>query len=331
MNAWIKTTWRKRLLTLASMGALAATAPAVQAEGFPEQPITFIVPYAAGGGTDAVARSIGRAMGEALGQPVVVDNRPGGSGMIGANLAARAAPNGYTLVMTTSSLIIQTLKPSPGQGAVPESFQPVGIVATAPMALSVNPAVPAANLREFVDYARANPGKLNYATFGKGTTPHLVTELMNARLGIRMVDIPYQGAAPASLDLMRGEVQVFCDILSTGLPLAKEGRTRMLGLMSDRRSSYAPNVPTFAELGYANVKAEVLIGISAPAGTPKPVVERLRAALNSALRSDAVIERIRAQSLEPANPAEAADFAALMTQEREKWKQLIDQLHLKLD
>ncbi|CAN5603792.1 tripartite tricarboxylate transporter substrate binding protein [soil metagenome] len=311
--------------------ALVGAMPSAQAQSFPDKPISLVVPYAAGGGTDAVARVVGKAMGDALGQQVIIENRPGGSGMIGANFASKAAPNGYTLVMITSSLVIQGLRPSGVQNATIESFQPIGVMATAPMALNVHPSTPHSSVKEFIDYARANPGKLNYATFGKGTTPHLVTEQMNSELGLKMVDVPYQGAAPAMTDLARGELQVFCDILATSLPLAKDGRTRMLALMADKRSVNAPDVPTFAELGYPNVKATVLMGISAPAGTPAPIVDKLAAALSTALRSPEVIDRIRAQSLEPGTSADPAGFAAQMVQERDKWKALVEKLQLKLE
>ncbi len=320
----------RRMLGLAAGAALLACAGATWAQVYPSRPITLVVPYAAGGGTDILARVVGKAMGDVLGRQVVIDNKPGGSTMIGANFVAKSAPDGYTLLMGASTFVIQESLPVKEQNATLKDFEPIGVVASTPMLLAVHPGVPSGSLKQFIDHARANPGKLNYATFGKGSTTHLVTEFMNAELGLRMTDVPYKGAAPAITDLIRGEIQVFCDLTVTALPLAKDGRAKVIAIMSERRSEQAPEIPTFAELGFPNVKAGVVFGVLAPAGTPRAIVEQLNAALATVLKTAEVSERIRGMA-STAGGGSPAQFAEVLTQERDKWKKLIDRIGLKLE
>jgi len=320
----------RKFFLLAAGLAFAMAAESSQAQSYPARPITLVVPYAAGGGTDILARVVSKAMSEVLGRQIVIDNKAGGSAMIGTGYVAKAAPDGYTLLMGASTFVIQESLPSKDQNPTLKDFEPIGVVASTPMILAVHPSVPHGSLKEFIDYVRRNPGKLNYGTFGKGSTTHLVTELMNSELGLKMVDVPYKGAAPAITDLVRGEIQVFCDVTTTGLALGRDGRAKVIAIMSDRRSEQAPEVPTFAELGYPNVKSIVLFGLLAPAGTPRPIVEQLNVALATALKMPDVAERIRGMSA-TAGGASSVQYAAMLAQDREKWKKLIDRIQLKMD
>jgi tripartite-type tricarboxylate transporter receptor subunit TctC len=266
---------------------------------FPAKPIHLIVPFPPGGGNDTVARAIAQQVGPDLGQPVVIDNRPGAGGSVGAELAARAPADGYTLFLAGvgSHAVNPNLHRSLPYDAV-NDFAPVSLIASAPSVLVVNPAVPARTVGEFTAYARANPGKLNYASNGNGSAAQLAAAMYETMAGVRMVHVPYKGIAPAMTDLMSGEVQLMFGTVVALVPHIQAGKLRALAVTSRKRSSLLTDVPTLAESGLPDYEAGSWYGILAPAGTPREVIERLHAAIVKALKQPEVSKRLAAEGAE---------------------------------
>jgi tripartite-type tricarboxylate transporter receptor subunit TctC len=303
---------------------------AAAAADFPVKAINLVVPLQAGGAVDSIARIVAKSMADILGQPVIVDNRPGASNMIGANFVARAPADGYTLLMMSTSLVVQDLVPTQSGNSRLADFAPVGLVGFQPMIFGVHPSVPHATVQEFVAHAKRNPGALNYGTFGSGTTPHLVCELLARELGIKMTPIAYKGSPAVLTDLMAGRIQGFCDVPATSAPLHKAGKIQILGTMGKSRLASLPGVPTFQEAGFADAHAGVVYGLLAPKATPPAVVAALHKALDTALKQPEVAHRIQeiGASVEAQSP-EA--FAATLRAEREKWKKVIDDGKIQLE
>jgi tripartite-type tricarboxylate transporter receptor subunit TctC len=300
------------------------------ATNFPTRPITLVVPLQAGGAVDSIARVVGRAMSDTLGQPVVVENKPGASNMIGANFVARAPADGHTLLVMSTSLVIQDLVPAQAGNSRLSDFSTVGLVGFQPMIFGVHPSVPHATVQDFVAHAKRHPVALNYGTFGNGTTPHLVCELLARELGIQMTPIAYKGSPAVIADLVAGRIQGFCDVPATSAPLHKAGKVRVLGVMGKSQVDSLPGVPTFSDAGFPGASAAVIYGLLAPKATPPAVVDALNKALRTALSRAVVSGRLQeiGASVELQSPAE---FGASLRSEREKWRKVIDDAKIKLE
>jgi tripartite-type tricarboxylate transporter receptor subunit TctC len=305
-------------LAIGTVLALAAASAAAQA--YPSKPIRLIVPFPAGGVTDIMGRALANKLSISLGQQVMVDNKPGASGAIGAELAAKATPDGYTLVVgniSTLAINAATFKTLPYDPVT--SFSAITLIANQPLLATVHPSVPAKNIAELVALAKASPGKLNYGS--AGSSIHLAVAFFDATAGISMTHVPYKGSAPAISDLIGGQINVLFDPMSSMLPQVKAGKARALAVTTIRRSSAAPEIPTVAEQGYAGFDVSSWQGLSAPAGTPKDVIDRLNAESVKAIRSPDVQELMKAQGADGA-AGTPAEYAAHIKSEVERWKKI---------
>jgi len=264
-----------------------------QAQSWPNRPVRFLVPFAAGAGiNDIMARLVGQHLGAGLGQPVVIENRAGAGGIAGTEAAAKAAPDGYTFLMTNVSLITSAYLYSNLSYDPQKDLVPVTLVATSPLILVVNPSVPARSVQEFVAYAKANPGKLNFGSGGVGSTPHLSVELFKSAAGFDAVHVPYKGGAPALNDLIGGQISFMIENMPGTMPFARQGKLRALAITSAERSPLEPALPTMAESGVPGYEVVGWQGLFAPAGTPREIVARLQSETAKALRLPEVRERL---------------------------------------
>ncbi|SOY64804.1 Bug family tripartite tricarboxylate transporter substrate binding protein [Cupriavidus taiwanensis] len=291
-------------LFLACAAALAAaltTAPAAQAQTWPERPLRLVVPFAAGGATDVLGRLLAVGLGEKLGQSVVVENKPGASTVIGATQVAKAAPDGYTLLLAASTTL--TLNPAIRQslGYDPiKSFTPLGLVADMSLVLVANPDTQIASLKDLVTQAKANPDKFSYGSFGAGSSVHFGAEMLKAATGIRMVHVPFNGSAPSLTALAGGQVPVAVDTVVATLPLIKGGKIRPVAVLSPQRLPALPQVPTVAESGYPGFQMGTWFALMAPAGLPAPVQQKLEKALADVANAPATKARMVELALTPA-------------------------------
>lgn len=321
-----------RRAALALMAALPLVAVnAVQAQAFPERPIRLVVPYAAGGTADALARAVAEHMRKALGQPVLVDNKPGGNTAVGAQIVAAAAADGHTLLMGTGATMVTNPLMNAKLSYNAGDLAPVARVAVAPLVVDVHPGVPAQTFAEFVRYARAQPAKLNYASTGSGSVVHLASLLLESQAGLEMMHVPYNGSTPALAAVLGGDVQLFLDSIGTSLPLIKAGRLRALAVTTPERLKVLPDVPTVAESGFPGFDASAWYGVLAPVRTPPEVVARLNAAIGSALADKGFREQFEATGLVIAAPANAAEFAERLRREHERWAPIIKAKKLTLE
>jgi tripartite-type tricarboxylate transporter receptor subunit TctC len=290
---------------------------------YPSKPIRFVVPYPAGGPLDTVARLLGQRVSESVKQPVIVDNKPGAGGNIGADAVAKSAPDGYTILMgaVATHAINPTLYASMPYDAA-RDFTPVTQVASTPNVLVVNPSVPATNVREFIAYGRANPGKLNFGSGSTGSAGHLAGELFKTMAGIDMTHVPYKGAAPAMNDLVGGQIHLMFDNLASSLAQVRAGRIRALAVTTSRRSALAPDLPTVIESGLPGFDISTWFGIFVPAGTPRDVVDRLHGEFTRALAQPDVREKMVNLGAEPVGNR-PEEFAAFIRGEAEKYAQVI--------
>ena len=314
---------RKILSAILSGALLLGAVSAVLAQAYPTRPIRFIVPFAPGGSTDTLARTLGIKLGEALGQQVVVDNRAGGNGNIGTDLVAHAAPDGYTILLG----YIANLAIGPSLYAkLPydpvKDFAPITLLAVAPNILVVHPSVPAKNFKEFIAYAKANPTKINFASAAIASPGHLSGELLNLAAGIHMQHVPYKGAGQAVVDLVGGQVQVMVSGMSSVMPHIKAGRLRPLAVTGARRSPAVPEVPTIAESGFPKFEATAWYGVLAPAGTSPAIVTRLHDEIIRALKMPDVKERLEYVGFEIVGSTPAA-FGAYIKAEITKWAPVV--------
>jgi tripartite-type tricarboxylate transporter receptor subunit TctC len=305
-------------LLLASM-ASAQTAPA-----WPTHPVKIIVPFQAGSATDLISRQFGQALAAEYGQPFIIENRPGAAAMIGSDTAARAPGDGYTLLMSGPASMVTNRFLYKKLSYDPDAFEKVAVVAFTPNILLSNPALPFKTLAEMIAYAKANPGKLTYASFGTGTTSHMAGEMLKAVAGIDIVHVPYRGAAEAIPALLGGQVSMYFDTIMTALPFIKDGRLRALGVSNAKRSVIAPEIPTIAEQGYAGFDIAPWYGLVATKGTPPAVVAKLNTSIDRLLKDPAFRDKLVRTGAEPryANPA---DFAAMVKTEIPRTGKLVQQ------
>ncbi len=315
-------------LLVAACALFALPAPAQPA--YPSKPIRLVIPFPAGGATDIFGRAVSQKLGERLGQAVVVDNKPGAGGSIGSDIVAKAPADGYTLLLATSST--HSIAPSFGVRLPYDpvaDFTPIAHVGQAPSIMLVPNSSPAKTVKEWVEYARKNPGRLNYASSGNGTIVHLTAEAFKAQAGLFLVHIPYRGTALAIPDLASGKVDVLFDSLPSGLPHVKEGRLRALGITSLKRSPLLPDLPPVSDTvpGFESV---TWFGIYGPKGMPADLVQRVNTAINQALADPEVKERLARLGIEPAGGTPQA-FAAMTTADRARWKKIITDRKLVAD
>lgn len=313
---------KRRSLGWALAASLALVPAFGLAQAYPAKPIRLVVPFPAGGATDILARALSQKLGEKIGQMVVVENRPGAGGTIGADLASKAAPDGYTLLLATSSThsIGSAINPKITYNAETD-FTPIAYVASSPNIVVVPNTLPVKTMREFIDYARKNPGKLNYASSGNGTIVHLTTEYFKAQSDTFILHIPYRGTALAIPDLVSGKVDVLFDSYVTGMPHVEDGKLRSLAVTSAKRSALAPDLPTVAETlpGFDSI---TWFGLYGPKGMPQDLAAKVNQAVNAALADADVKERFARLGAEPAGGAPQA-FAAMVKADNAKWKKII--------
>jgi len=321
-----------KTLRLLAVLALSFGAAMAAAQGsYPSRPIKLMVPYPPGGGADLLARSVSDKLGEALGQTIVVENKPGANGIIGTDAVAKAAPDGYTLLLGNigPNAINQPLYPNLPYDCV-KDFAPVGQMATTAHILAVHPSVPAHNVKELIALAKASPDKLSYASTGIGGSPHLAGELFDLLAGVKMHHIPYKGASPANADLIGGQVQLVFNTLPPLLPQVKAGRVRALAVTSARRVATLPDLPTIAESGVPGYDVSTWYGLLAPAGTPREVVARLNTELNKVLQSQDTRAKlgVKGFDVETGTPEQ---FGQLIASEVAKWTKVVRSANVKLD
>jgi tripartite-type tricarboxylate transporter receptor subunit TctC len=311
--------------------ALVLVTSLAQAQDYPTRAITLVVPYAAGGGNDAMARIVADRMSKSLGQQIVIENRGGAGGTIATRAVAKAAPDGYTLVIggTGTFAVNPTLYANVGYDPR-KDFAPVGLIATSALVVLVHPAVEANTVSELIQLAKKNPGKLNYASAGPGSGIHLATELFADMAGIKLTHVAYKGSGPALNDLLGGHVQIYLSSLPPAAGMRAEGKVRALAVTGPKRSSIFPDLPTVAEAALPGYEAVLHYGIAAPAGTPRPIVDKLNAALRAALASEdtkAILTGTGAEAL-PSTPEE---YAADIDREETRWSRIVTGLGVKVN
>jgi tripartite-type tricarboxylate transporter receptor subunit TctC len=311
---------------------VALTVTNVRAADYPTHPIRLVVPYAAGGPTDVLGRLVADYLGRDLKQAVVVENKPGAQGAIGAETVARADGDGYTLLVAAGSIIVQNplLYKKLSYDPV-RDFRMLALVTDLPVVMEVHPSVPAKTVAEFVAYAKQNPGKISFGSAGTGGTIHLAGEMFKEMAGIEMTHVPYKGAGPALADLLGGNIQVMFDTISTALPPIKAGSLRALGVSSAQRSPDLPDVPTIAESGYPDYRVSVWYGIAAPAKLPDDVAGKITASLDRALNDDAFRAALEKIGFPVFRPRSAAAINAFIDADRARWSGVIKTQNISLD
>ena len=324
----------RRLAGIAAALSFAlALAPVAQAQAqaaYPSRPITMIVPFPPGGPTDLVARVLAQTMSSQMGQQIIVDNRGGANGNIGSAAVAKAAPDGYTVLYNTSSI---TLSPALYKSLpydVQRDLAPVGLAATVPLALVVNPSIPAANVKEFIAYAKANPGKLSYGSAGNGNITHLGAFQFLQANGIEAVHIPYKGSAPADADLVGGQIQFMTDTVNSVAGFVREKRLRLLAVTTLKRTSLFPDAPTIAEMGMAGFDVSAWQGLMVPANTPEAIIKRLNVEMRKALQNPEVLTKLAGQGAIPlgSTPQEYGDY---IKSEITRWSVIVKQTGVTLE
>jgi tripartite-type tricarboxylate transporter receptor subunit TctC len=312
---------RRFLFLVTAAAALALGSPTAGAQTYPARPVRLIVGFTPGGPTDILARLMGQWLTERLGQPFVVDNRPGAGSNIGTEAVVNSAPDGYTLLLISTSAAISATFYDKLSFNLVRDIAPVAGIARVPMAMVVNPSVPATTVAEFIAYAKEKPGRINMASVGNGTTPHMAGELFKMMAGVDMLHVPYRGGAPALTDLIGGRAQVLFEGMPSLVEHVRLGKLRALAVTTGARSPVLPDVPSLAEFlpGY---EASVWFGIAAPRNTPADIVERLNGAINAGL-ADSNLNRRLGELGGTALTGSAADFGTLISHETEKWAQVV--------
>lgn len=320
------------LWSLVAACSLVAAAPAARAQAYPARVVTMIVPYPPGGATDVIGRVVAQKLSDALGQQVVVENKGGAGGNLGAKAAAIAKNDGYTLLMgaVTAHSIAQTLTPETANYNLERDFAPVSMLGNVPLILVVNPSVPAKNLAEFIALAKSKPGALTVSSAGNGTTQHLGSEQFKLMTGTDMIHVPYKGSGPSITDLLGGQVQATFETGPAALGHVKAGKLRALAVASRTRSALLPDVPTATEAGLEGYEVSATYGLLAPAGTPKEIVERLNAEVKKILAMPDVKAKLLEQGVDPfyTTPAETTQH---IRGEIAKWARVIKAANVKAD
>jgi tripartite-type tricarboxylate transporter receptor subunit TctC len=310
--------------------ALFAAVTASAQDAYPSKVVKIVVPFSAGGSTDLLARNLAERLGESWKQAVIVDNRAGAGGVIGADALAKSKPDGYTLLLgtVTTHAVAQTLYPKLPYN-IQRDFVPITELVTIPQLLSVHPSLPVSSLQELVAYAKSKPGEIAY-NGSVGTTPHMSMELLAARAGIKMLPIPYRGSGPAMTDLVAGQLQASFDVVMTTLPYMQAGKLRVLAVTSARRSPLLPKIPTIAESGYPGYESDVWFGLFAPAGTPPHIVNRISADVRTALTEPKMRQKLEATgfSIVASSPNE---FAVRVKDDIQKWRKVIIDANIKAE
>ena len=307
---------------LIAFSALLAAAPAAQAQKYPERPVRLVVPFAPGGGTDIIGRIVGQGLAEVLGQPVIIDNRGGAGSTLGTEIVARAPNDGYTLLFGNISLAFNATLYTKLRYDTLRDLAPISLSAVQPNILVIHPGLPAKNLREFIELARANPGKYNYASAGTGSGTHLAAELLKLQTKINIVHVPYKGTGPALTDLLGGQISMMVSTFASALPHVRSGRMRALGVTTTKRSPATPDVPTLIEGGVAGYDYSTWYGLLAPANTARRLIDELNAANRKGLSREDIRQKLESQGVDPSlnTPAE---FAAYLKSEIEKWGKVV--------
>jgi tripartite-type tricarboxylate transporter receptor subunit TctC len=322
---------RFRTAILIAAAALATVHPA-SAQTWPSRPITLVVPFVAGSGTDTIARIVSEKLAVRLGQPVVVENKAGAASAIGTTYVARAQADGYTLLMTTSSaqVILPLIQPAGSLSYESADFSPIGLTAILPNLLIVSPKLPAQNAAEFIAYVKERPGQLSFASSGTGTITHLIGELFNARAGINALHVPYRTGVQAAPDVMEGRIHYQFDNIIWSLPMIRDGKLKGLAITTRQRSPLAPGIPTVAEQGLPGFEGITWLGLVAPAKTPEPVVARLNTELAAILAEPDVIAKLAATGGEPPAAKGPDGYRALLAEDTARWKAIVAEGKIRL-
>jgi tripartite-type tricarboxylate transporter receptor subunit TctC len=321
---------RSLLAGIALLAAIAIGAPSAHAQSYPDRPIRLVVPFAAGGLIDVAARLVAPHLEKSLGQPVIIDNRPAAAGMVGTDQVAKAQPDGHTLLMVASSFTVIPATRSKVPYDAARDLAPILVVAKSSMLFLINPKVPAKSLTEFVALAKAEPGKFNYATPGAASQAHLLIELFSQKAGIKMQHIPFRGGNPAMQAMVAGDTQFTAISTLLSLPHLQSGSLRAIANGNLTREPALPDLPTIAEQGYPDFEAIQWIGLLTTAGTPKPVVDRLNAEVNRALRDPDLIAKFAQQGLVPAGGT-PDDFARTIAADLKNWSETARAANIKAD
>ena len=321
---------RRRLLAAAALLPVASATRAASGE-FPDKPVRLVVPFPPGGGADNLARAIMPKVSQALGKPIIIDNKPGAGGNVGAEIVAGSAPDGYTLLYGTNGThsINQSLYRNLRFDPI-RDFAPVSRMTEIAAMLVVNPQLPVMTTTQLIRYATANPGKVNFASAGNGTTSHLSGELFRTMTGVDIVHIPYRGGAAAVADLVSGQVQMMIDVMPNVYPLAKDGRIRSIAVSTAVRFPGAPELPTLSESGVAGFESSAWDGVLAPAGTPEAIVNRLNAAIRAALADPELIETLKSRGARPV-AGTPQDFAQHIVESTKKWAVVVKASGARID
>ena len=317
------------LVTLTCVATLSTTGAQAQA-AFPSRPVTMIVPFPPGGPTDLVARVIAQEMSKSMGQPVIIDNKGGANGNLGAALAAKAPADGYTLLYNTSSITLSPALYKSLNYDVNRDFAPVALAAVVPLALVIAPNVPANNVKEFIAWVKANPGKVSYGSAGNGNVTHLGAFQFVQANGLEAVHIPYKGSAPADIDLAGGQIQFMTDTVNSVMAFVRDKRMKMLAVTTAKRMSLFPDVPTLAESGMPGFEVGAWQGLMVPANTPRPVIQRLNAEVVKALQSSEVRQKLALQGVEPLGST-AEEYGVYVRDEINRWARVVKQAGISLE
>ena len=322
-------TTRAGFVGMAAALVFGAAAPTSAQQAFPSKPITLVVPFSPGGGNDILARAIAPKMGQILGTTVIVDNKPGAGGNLGTDYVAHAAPDGHTVVIASSQV---TMNPFLGMKVpfkIESDFEPVGLIASVPIMLVANNEQPFKTLKEFIQYSKANPGKLSYSSPGNGTPQHMAGEVYAKLSKTELLHVPYRGTGPSIGDLIGGQVQISFATYASAIQHVQSGKLRALGIAGQKRTPLMPDLPTFAESGLPTYDAELWYSLLAPAKTPKAVVDKLNAALATALKSPDVMKQLAQQGFET-RTSTPAELKTYIGKEMARWERVITENNIKI-
>lgn len=312
-----------------SLALAAVTRSVAQAQAYPDRPIRMVVPFAPGGGSDSVGRVIAQKLSDALGQQVVVENRAGAGGSIGAGVVAKAAPDGYTLLLGSASELVQYPNVFPVTFDPQKDFAPIALIATVPLVLTASEKLPVNSVQEVIAHARKNPGKLNYGSAGVGSSTHLAMALFANMSQTDMINVPYKGSVPVVTDLLAGNLDLAMPTMSAVLPNAQGGKLKLLAVSTGKRAASLPSTPTVAESGVPGFATSLWTGLLAPAGTPKPIIDKLHGLITDALNTPELQKMLASQGAEPSGST-PAEFEAEIKREFAVWRDVVKSSGIKV-